>query len=129
MNGSVRIIQRKVRLHISPRARKSPLDTKSGGPIPRITRLMALAVYFEQLLERGAARNYAELARRANLSRARVTQVMKLRLLAPDIQETLLSLPPTTDRHHRITERDLRPIVAQPDWRRQRLLWQKIYRA
>ena len=58
-----------------------------AGRLPRITRLMALAIRFEQLIRDGIVDDYAALARLGKVSRARVTQVMNLLLLAPDIQE------------------------------------------
>jgi hypothetical protein len=62
--------------------------------IPRIARLMALAIRFEELVREGTIRDYAELARRGRVTRVRVTQIMKLLDLAPDIQEQIFFLPP-----------------------------------
>ena len=63
------------------------------GRVPRISRFMALAIRFEQLIQAGEVTDYAELARLGHVTRARITQIMNLRLLAPDIQEQLLFLP------------------------------------
>ena len=93
-----------------------------GDPIPRIARLMALAIRFEGLLRKGTIRDYAELARRGHVTRARITQIMKLLDLAPDIQEQILFLPLSKG----LNERNLRPIVSRIDWRDQRRLFQKI---
>ncbi len=54
---------------------------------------MALAIRFERLIQAGEVADYAELARLGHVTRARITQIMNLRLLAPDIQERLLFLP------------------------------------
>jgi hypothetical protein len=51
---------------------------------------------------------------------------MNLLLLAPDIQEAILSLEPTTRGRDRIKERDLRSIAIVPDWRVQRRLFRVI---
>lgn len=56
------------------------------GRLPRITRYMALAIYYEDLIRQGYVHDYAEIALLGRVSRARVTQIMNLRLLAPDIQ-------------------------------------------
>ena len=64
------------------------------GHIPRISRLMALAIRFEQLIRDGTVHDQADLARLAHISRARVTQIMDLLLLAPEIQEGILFLSP-----------------------------------
>ena len=94
----------------------------SGGSIPRIARLMALAIRFEGLLRNNTIRDYAELARLGRVTRARITQIMKLLLLAPDIQEQILFLAPIKG----LNERNLRPVVSRIDWREQRRLFKKI---
>ena len=90
--------------------------------IPRIARLMALAIRFEGMLQEGTVRDYAELARLGRVTRARMTQIMKLLQLAPDIQEQILFLPNI----RRLNERNLRPVVSCVDWREQRRMFQKI---
>jgi hypothetical protein len=64
------------------------------GRLPRINRYMALAIYYEDLIRQGHVHDYAEIAMLGQVNRARVTQIMNLRLLAPDLQEHLLTLPP-----------------------------------
>jgi hypothetical protein len=84
---------------------------------------MALAIRFEQLLREGVVADYAALARLGHVSRARVTQIMNLLCLAPDLQETLLFLPRTERGRDPIVLRDLQPMAAVLDWREQRRLW------
>ena len=84
---------------------------------------MALAIRFEQLIRTGEVADYAELARLGHVTRARITQIMNLLLLAPDIQEQLLFLPRIEGGKERIHLRQLQPIAAVPDWRKQRHLW------
>ena len=90
--------------------------------IPRIARLMALAIRFDGLLRAAEFRDYAEIARLGRVTRARVTQIMKLLNLAPDIQEQILFLPPLQG----LNERNLRPIASRIDWQEQRRMFQKI---
>jgi hypothetical protein len=90
---------------------------------PRIASLLALAHRFDELVRSGAVRDYAELARLGHVTRARVTQIMNLLNLAPDIQESILWLPPRSGR--RITEREMRPIVGEVRWDRQRALFRQ----
>jgi hypothetical protein len=52
---------------------------------PRILATFALAREFQRLLDTGAARNRSAVARRFGLTRTRVTQVMKLLTLAPEV--------------------------------------------
>ena len=72
--------------------RRNPAEPKVPDPprIPRITRLMALAIKFQDMVDRGEVRDYADLARLGYVSRARITQIMNLLNLAPQIQEALL---------------------------------------
>ena len=93
------------------------------GRIPRVARLLALALRLEELSASGHVPDYAALARLVGVTRARVTQIANLTLLAPDIQEAILFLDPVVKGRDPLTERDLRPLVAEPDWGRQRALW------
>ena len=102
--------------------RRPPDGEAAGGCIPRIARLMALAIRFEGLLRDKTIRDYAELARLGRVTRARMTQIMKLLDLAPDIQEQILFLPPIKG----LNERNLRRIVSRIDWDEQRRMFQKI---
>lgn len=93
------------------------------GRVPRLARLMALAIRFDNLLRRGEVRDYADLARFGHVTRARVTQIMNLLNLAPDIQEALLFLSPIEAGRDPIKEWQVRPIAAEPNWERQRRMW------
>ena len=59
---------------------------------------------------------------------ARITQIMNLLQLAPDLQEALLFLPRTERGRDPHILTDLQPIAALLDWRKQRLLWQRLIR-
>jgi hypothetical protein len=92
--------------------------------VPRITKMMALAIRLDHLIKSGQVIDQAELARVGHVSRARLTQIMDLNLLAPDIQAEVLQLqPPLCGRELR--ERDLRKVAAVSDWGRQREMWGK----
>ena len=90
--------------------------------IPRIARLMALAIRLDGLLRAEAFQDYAELARLGRVTRARMSQITKLLNLAPDIQEQILFLPNIPG----LNERNLRPIVNKIRWDQQRRMFQKI---
>jgi hypothetical protein len=96
------------------------------GRVPRVARLMALAVKLDGLVRQGVVRDYAALARLGHVSRARVTQIMNLLLLAPDIQEQLLFLPDTLRGRDPIHLRQLQPIALLPDWNEQRPRWRRL---
>jgi hypothetical protein len=84
---------------------------------------MALALRLEGLVRSGAVRDYAELARLGHVTRARMSQIMSLLSLAPDLQELLLFLPATLAGRDSLVLRQILPIAAQPDWQRQRRMW------
>lgn len=90
-----------------------------------MARLLALAHRFETLIAEGEVRDYADLARLGHVTRARVTQIMNLLSLAPEIQEHVLLLPEVDQGKDRLTERHLRGVVKALDWQRQRCLWDK----
>jgi hypothetical protein len=100
--------------------------TPPPGRVPRVSRLMALAVRFERQVRTGLVPSYAELATLGHVTRARVSQIMNLANLAPDIQEALLHLPRTERGRDPIILRDLQPIASVTDWRRQRRLWSEL---
>jgi len=84
---------------------------------------MALAIRFDRLIKEGEITDQADLARLGSVSRARVTQIMNLLQLAPEIQEALLFLPRTVKGRDPIRETHIRPIAAELEWRKQRRLW------
>lgn len=76
----------------------------------RAARMLALAHHVERLIEAGELTGYADAARALGLTRARLTQVMNLLLLAPENQRRLLTGASNA------TERSLRAIVQEPSW-------------
>ena len=88
---------------------------------------MALAVRFEGLLNKGVVANQAEPATRGHVSHARVTQIMNLIHLAPEIQEVFLFLPRMVEGREPIHEKLLRPIAMEMDWGRQRSMWAILF--
>jgi len=117
-------IKRKVNFNARGRERKRTAKPSSNaGRVPRVARLMALAIRLDQLIQSGEVADQAELARVGHVTRARLTQIMNLLQLAPDIQEAILFLPATERGRDVVTERDLRSITGEFDWRSQRNTW------
>lgn len=106
---------------------QSPTPALPIGSVPRVAKLMALAIRCEELVRRGDVVDYADLARLGHVTRARMSQITNLLNLAPDIQEEILYLPRTTHGRDAISERNLRPICSTPDWKQQRRLWQELH--
>jgi hypothetical protein len=92
----------------------------------RVARLVALAHRVERLVRSGEFRDYAQVALAAGITRARASQLVNLTLLAPDIQERLLLMERRGDEPEPLGEQDLRPIVREPDWARQRSHFNKL---
>ena len=103
------------------RAQPSP-DAHTDRParIPRISRLMALAMKFQDMVDRGEVRDYADIARLGYVTRARITQIMNLLHLAPEVQEEILFLRSAP------SERSLRPLTVQPLWSQQIRIWRRL---
>jgi hypothetical protein len=94
--------------------------------VPRLARLMALAIRLGSLLRQGTVADQAELARLGHVSRARISQILNLLHLAPDIQEELLFLPPIQRGRERLHLADLQPLCRHWNWRAQRRLWHAL---
>ena len=101
----------------------APKPSRPAGRTPRVSKLMALAIRFDGLLCDGTVANQSDLARLAHVTQPRMTQIMNLLHLAPDIQEAILHLPRVREGRDSVTERDLRPVARLMDWREQRAMW------
>lgn len=107
----------------APFRREERKRQRDVGPgVPRVAKLMALAIRFDELLSGGVVRNQAELAQLGRVSQARVSQILALLNLAPDIQEAILFLE-RGDGGERVTERGLREVVGEVEWERQRTMF------
>jgi len=103
-----------------------PAQVVPEGRTPRISKLMALAIRFEELIISGRCADMAAIAEVTMVTQPRITQVMNLLHLAPDIQEELLFLPRVMRGRDPIHEKMLRRLCALVCWREQRQLWRKI---
>jgi len=115
--------QRRGGYRVALRRGKAPEPEPEEEPaerIPRISRLMALAIHYQGLLDSGVVPDASTLARLAGVTQPRMTQILNLNLLAPEIQEALLFL--VSEQAHRkyLSERHLRPLTQIRNWCRQR---------
>ena len=94
-----------------------------AAPIPKITRLLVLGHHFERLVRGGGVKDFAEIARLTGMSRARVTQIVNLTLLAPGLQEEVLAFNHSADRRETIFEGDLRAAASAAAWSEQPRRW------
>jgi DNA invertase Pin-like site-specific DNA recombinase len=111
----------------SPNANAERKPEVPGPPsLPRISRLLALALKMEQMIQEGTVKSYSELAHLGQVSRARITQVMNLLRLAPDIQEEILLGNAPEDR---LRESAIRKVSGVVLWSDQRDRWHELLRA
>ena len=96
-----------------------------AGRTPRVSRLMALAIHFDRLIREGKVADQSDLARLAHVTQPRMTQIMNLNHLAPDIQEHILFLPLVAAGRAPVHEKMLRTLTAEPDWQQQRKHWRR----
>jgi hypothetical protein len=106
--------------------REGPKPARPTARIARVSRLLALAHHFQNLLDTGVVRTQMELAALAKVTTARITQIMNLLFLAPDIQEEILFMPPITQGQPAVTERHLRQVLKTVVWSEQRERWAAI---
>lgn len=99
---------------------------REPGRVPRVARLMALALRIDEQVRKGELTSFTEVAVLGHVTRARVSQIMNLLNLAPDLQEAILFLPRTERGRDAIVLRDLQPIASILDWRKQKVLWQQL---
>ena len=103
-----------------------PAPPPPPGRVPRVARLMALAIKFDRMLQDGVVGSQTDLAALARVTQPRMTQIMNLLHLAPDIQEEILFLPPVTEGRDPVTERDVRDVAIVTQWAVQRTSWQNL---
>jgi hypothetical protein len=116
-------------LRSGPRVPAAGLEaqvTDGAGRLSRVTQVVALAIHFDDLIRQGEAKDFADVARLAGLCRERISQLMRLTYLAPDIQVELLYLPPTATGRYPVSETSMRQIANLLSWADQREQWEQL---
>jgi hypothetical protein len=120
-NGNIGALLRHARtnhfVNAFPPLRRHPKPPKELRAL-RVVKLLHNAIEWRRQLDAGEVRTQADIARREGITRARVTQVMRLLRLAPEFQEQILSMPDIS-RRSAITERQLRPMIIVAEGARQ----------
>jgi hypothetical protein len=126
----------KIEFQLKPsvRAIDRPADKQPGESVgrcrfdryPRIVQVVALAIHFQDMMDHGEVRNHADLARLGCISRERVSQIMMLAWLAPDIQQEVLKLPKTPGGRFPVAETALRTVARLASWAEQRVKWEAL---
>lgn len=122
-------IQFKLHSARKPREGKPAEVVSQPGRLTRVTQVMALAIHFQGMLESGEATDYADLARLAGLSRERMSQIMELIWLAPEIQQEILELPAIRTGRFPISEVAVRKVAEPLEWEEQLEAWDDLKRS
>jgi hypothetical protein len=117
-------IQFQLRPHRAKEEKKGAVV--SSGKLPRIAEVLALAIGFDEMIRRGLAKDHSDLARLGCISKERVSQVMRLVWLAPDIQQEILTLPRTPRGRFHVGEVALRHVASKMMWGEQREAWGRL---
>ncbi len=113
------------------RTPSSPVTFTEEAPPPRpepvrrpakVARMLALAHHIQNAIDRGVVADRAAVARKLGFTRARITQLLDMLLLAPDIQTRVLEFE-AVDGVEPMSERALRAVAHAGAWREQRDSW------
>jgi hypothetical protein len=116
-----------IQFQLRPRCRQDvPKAVAERGKRPRVAEVLSLAISFEDMIRRGVAKDYSDLARLGCISKERVSQIMRLVWLAPDIQQEILTLPRTPCGRFHLGEPALRQIASRMLWGEQRVEWDRL---
>ncbi|MBZ5640609.1 MAG: hypothetical protein LAO51_17875 [Acidobacteriia bacterium] len=105
--------------------RTEPAPERPGGVL-RVARLLALAHQIDAKIRAGEYDDLTDAARKMGITRTRITQIVNLTMLAPEIQAAILAWPATTEGRDPVSERSLRAIVAEVVWSQQRERWKTL---
>ena len=85
---------------------------------PSLRKNLVMAYQIQELLEQNKAKSQDQIARWMGFNRARISQIMNLLFLAPEIQTEIL-LSKNLD----IPEHQARKIPLEADWPKQKQIW------
>lgn len=122
VTGTLHRVQRGHAKRFTPEAPPAPVLRPA-----RVAVMLALAHKIQQAIDAGTVPDRAEVARRLGFTRARVTHLMDLTLLAPDLQECVLGLE-AVDGVEPISERELRKVAHAGSWADQKGAWARLHR-
>ena len=115
----MKTVTRTVGFAVKGKRKRDREQEQPQGRVPRISKLMALAIRYDQMLDDGVVQSQSELAELLHVSQPRMTQIMNLLHLAPEIQEEILYLEEVGEGRDLVTERDLRAACSKAMWTEQ----------
>lgn len=93
----------------------------------KVAQQLALAHHLQGAIDRGEIADMAAVARKLGLTRARISQLFDLTLIAPDLQARILELE-AVDGAEPMSERALRGLARAGTWAEQRAEWAVLLR-
>ncbi len=121
----MKTVTRTVDFAVKGKRKSDRVAEEPRGRVPRISKLMALAIRYEQMLNDGVVQSQSELAELLHVSQPRMTQIMNLLHLAPVLQEEILMLEEVMP-GQAITEHHLREITSSSSWNEQVMKWRRV---
>ena len=115
-------VTRTVGFAVRGKRRSERVQGQAQARVPRISKLMALAIRYDQMLNDGVVESQSELAELLHVSQPRMTQIMNLLHLSPEIQECILFLEDSNGRSS-CNERNIRSLASKLAWREQLRMW------
>jgi hypothetical protein len=97
---------------LKTRQRRRPEPVRPDCSVSPALRSIVLAFQIEQAVKEGRARDYADVARQIGMTRARVSQIMRLLRLPTNLLESVLLADPK--QFAKLTERQLRSYATNP---------------
>lgn len=122
----MKTITRRVAVKTTRRRKKVDQCDPLPGSVQRVSEVMALAIRFDQLIRSGEVKGIRQLAEIGRISQPRVSQILALVSLAPDLQESLLFLPRPENGKDTVFEKQVRPLAMELDWSKQRRMWKEL---
>ena len=116
-------VTRTVSFAVKGKRKSERKEEQPVGRVPRISKLMALAIRYDRMLNDGVVQSQTELAELLHVSQPRMTQIMNLLHLSPEIQEEILMLVEIREGRDPVTERDLRETCQSLQWDDQCRVW------
>jgi len=105
-----------------------PKKKEVPGKIPIVSRMMALAIFYEQLIKNGKIKSFSDIGRLENVSQQRVSQIMSLLYLSPKLQNKILTLPMQFPYSKFISTEKCIQIAKIIDFERQEELFERIWK-
>ena len=91
---------------------------------PRLRQSLALAYQVQRLLEDNRAKTSKQIAQWLNMTPARISQIMNLLFLSPNIQRDILLSE--DKRIQELTEYKIFRIITEVDWQKQEEMWNNL---